>query len=65
MSMDLLCQLIFIRHYCIFVHPRNLRDNQWRKLGGANVALATPNLKCGGVKICICTTRKLLKFVYL
>jgi hypothetical protein len=25
--------------------------NQWCKLGGANVALTTPYLKCGGPKI--------------
>jgi hypothetical protein len=40
-------------------------NDQWRKLGGANVVLVTPHLKCGGAKICFCTTTKLLKFVYL
>jgi hypothetical protein len=40
-------------------------NKQWRKLGGTNVALATPHLKFGGANICFCTTRKLLKFVYL
>jgi len=45
-------------------HNQIVSQGQWRKLGGANVALAPPHIKCGGAKVCFCNTRKSLKFVF-
>jgi len=61
-------QTIAIYHYSIlklYVLGFYGRLSQWRKLGGANTAFAPPYLKCGGAKVCFCTTRTSLKYIII